>query len=79
MALDYCKGEPPCRLDEYIRHGNEVGLLDLEIILGIQAWERHKAVVRVSDGSCRVATCIGGCPVRWKYWKNNPKWYEIDI
>lgn len=70
LLPDLQNGEPPYRVDEYIRSHNEVGLLDLKRFVAMSMGEGDTKVVRVRSGSRRFATSTGGWRVRWKYWLN---------
>lgn len=73
------KGKPLCSADEYIRRGNEVGLLDSKRFVGMPAGEGDITVVRVRGGSRGVTTGTGGWRIRWKHWTKIAKSSVADV
>lgn len=73
------KGEPPYSVDEYIRRGNELGLLYSKIFAFMPVGGCDTTLVRVRGGSRRVTTRTGGWRVGWKHWTVIPKSSVFDV
>lgn len=65
-------------VDEYIRRGNEGGLLDSKSYAAMLADSGDKTVVFVASGSRRIATHTGGLCVRCKHSTKILKSYGSD-
>lgn len=70
LLQDRWKGETPYTVYQYIRRGNEVGLLDSKRFAAMPAVEGDTTVARTRSNSRGVNTRTGGWRVRWKNWTN---------